>query len=53
MIIGIFFTAIWNIVDPEGVSDQGDAGRILGGMILINLMFEMQYRKLKQSLDED
>lgn len=53
MIVGIFTTAIWNIVDPEGVSDQGDAGRILGGMILINLMFEMQSRKLKQSLDEE
>lgn len=53
MIIGIFFTAIWNIVDPEGLNDKGDAGRILEGMILVNLMFEMQYRKLKQSLDEE
>ncbi|WP_353117209.1 hypothetical protein [Myroides odoratus] len=53
MIIGIFFTAIWNIVDPEGLYDKGDAGRILEGMILVNLMFEMQYRKLKQSLDEE
>jgi len=53
MIIGIFVTEIWNIVDPEELYDKGDAGRILEGMILVNLMFEMQYRKLKQSLDEE
>lgn len=53
MIIGIFVTAIWDIVDPEGIKDKGDAGRILEGMIFINLIFELQYRKLKRSLDEE
>jgi len=53
MIIGIFVTAIWNIIDPGGLNNKGDAGRILEGMILINLMFEVQSRKLKNSFDEE
>lgn len=53
MIIGIFATVIWNIMDPGGINEKGEAGRILEGMILINIMFEFQYRKLKRNLDDE
>lgn len=43
MIIGIFITTIWNIMDPVGINERGEAGRILEGMIIINIMLEMKY----------
>ncbi|MBB1150227.1 hypothetical protein H4K35_08800 [Myroides sp. NP-2] len=53
MIIGIFVTAIWDIVDPGEMQDKGAAGRILEGMIFVNFIFEAQYQKLKRSLDDE
>jgi len=53
MIIGIFVTEIWSIVDPERINNNGDAGRIFQGLLFINLILELQYRKLKRSLDEE
>lgn len=53
MIIGIFVTEIWSIIDPERINNNGDAGRIFQGLLFINLILETQYRKLKRSLDEE
>lgn len=53
MIIMLFVSSIWNIVDLERISDKGAAGALLEGMIRINLIYELQYRKIKKSVDEE
>lgn len=52
LIVSIFIEAIWNCIEP-GAFKENIAGTVLKIMIFINLMYEVEYRKIKKSFDAE
>lgn len=52
LIISIFIEAIWNCIEP-GAFAENTAGAVMKIMIFINLMYEIEYRKIKKSFDAE
>ncbi|MGG5506136.1 MULTISPECIES: hypothetical protein [unclassified Myroides] len=52
LIISIFIEAIWNCIEP-GAFTENTAGAVMKIMIFINLMYEIEYRKIKKSFDAE
>ncbi|WP_158962761.1 hypothetical protein [Myroides fluvii] len=52
LIISIFIEAIWNCIEPDAF-EENTAGAVMKIMIFINLMYEVEYRKIKNSFDAE